>query len=58
MKHYDERNLGKKGFSSLLVLCNCLSSKAVGQKFTQGNNLEAGADIEAMEECHLLACSA
>jgi hypothetical protein len=27
-----------------------------GQGLTQGRNLEAGADAEAMEGCYLLAC--
>jgi hypothetical protein len=27
-----------------------------GQELTQGRNLEAGVDAEAMEGCYLLAC--
>jgi hypothetical protein len=41
-------NLGRKGFISITVS---------GQELQQGQNHEAGADAEAMEECCLLACS-
>ena len=30
--------------------------RKAGQEFTQGRNLEARVDTEAMEECCLLAC--
>jgi hypothetical protein len=33
-----------------------LHQRKSGQELTQGRNLEAGADAEAMEACYLLAC--
>jgi len=41
----------------------CLNTAAVhhqrklGQELKKGRNLETGADAEATEGCHLLACS-
>lgn len=34
----------------------CSSGRESGLELTQGRNLEAGADVEAMEGCCLLAC--
>jgi hypothetical protein len=44
--------LGRKGFIQL-TLPHCCSSP---KELTQGWNLEAGSDAEAMEGCSLLAC--
>lgn len=41
----------------LTVLCNRWLSKAVLQELMQDWNLEAAADVEAMEGCCLVVCS-
>ena len=46
--------LGRKGFIQLTLLYCCLSPKEVRTGTQAGQ--EAGADAEAMEGCHLLAC--
>jgi hypothetical protein len=46
--------LGRKGF---IQLPHCYHhQRKSGQKLTQGRNLEAGADAEAMKVCCLLDC--
>ena len=57
MKHYDQSNLGRKGFVWLTLPHHCSSLKEV-RTGTQGRNKEAGADAEAMERGCLLACTA
>ena len=57
MKHYDQSNLGRKGFIWLHFHIVVHHSRKSGQELKQGRNLEAGADAEAMEAFCLLACS-
>ena len=47
---------GKGVFSLHFHIAVHLQRKS-GQELTQGRNLEAGADADAMEGCCLLACS-
>jgi hypothetical protein len=48
---------GEKGLFSLHFHTTVHHQRKSGQEVKQGQNLEAGADEEAMEECCLLACS-
>jgi hypothetical protein len=57
IKHYDhEASCGGKGLFSLHFHIAVHHQRKSGQELTQGRNLEAGADAEAMEECCLLDC--
>jgi hypothetical protein len=47
------KQVGKKGF--IWLTCNCPSLREVKAE-TEGKNLEAGTEAEAMEELCLLAC--
>jgi hypothetical protein len=49
LKRHEQNNLGRKEFSWLTLSHHCSSSKEVRQELTQGRNLEAGADAEAVE---------
>lgn len=49
-------NLGKKGLFQL-IFPNLQSTRKGSQNRTQGNKLESGIDVEAVQECCLLACS-
>ena len=56
-KHYDqEARWGGKGLLSSHFQVAVHRQRNSGQELTQGRNLEAGADAEAMEGCCLLAC--
>ena len=63
-KHHDpEASWGGKGLFSLCFHIAVHHQRKSGQELTQGRNLEAGADAEAMEgyyllDCFPLACSA
>ena len=59
-KHHDqEASWGRKDLFSLHFNITVHHQRKSGQGLTQGRNLEAGADAEAMERCLLpLACSA
>jgi hypothetical protein len=46
----------KRVFFSLYFHIAVHHQRKSGQELTQGRNLEAGADAEAMEGCYLLAC--
>jgi hypothetical protein len=46
---------GGKGLFSLYFHIAAHHKRKLEQELTQGRNLEAGADAEAMEECCLLA---
>jgi hypothetical protein len=48
----------RKGLFSLHFQIIVYHWRKPGQELKQSWNLEAGADAEAMEGCHLLACSA
>jgi hypothetical protein len=51
-------NLGRKGFISAHTSRSQSFTKAKPeQELKQGKNQKAGADVEAMEGCRLLACS-
>ena len=57
MKHHEqEANWGGKGLFSLHPHIAVYHQRKSGQELTQGKNLEAGADAEAIEGCCLLAC--
>ena len=47
---------GGKGLFGLHLHIAVHQQGKSGQELTQGMNLEAGADAEAMEGCWLLAC--
>lgn len=49
--------LERKEFISLALPYNSSSSGKLGQELKQRRNLEAAADVEAMEPCYLLAFS-
>lgn len=53
MKHPDQKQLEEERVSLGLHF----SIRKSGQELKQGRNLKAGTDVEAMEECCLLACS-
>jgi hypothetical protein len=57
IKHHIQSELGRKGFSWLILLHGSPTLKEARQELKQGRNLEAGADAEAMGGCCLLACS-
>jgi hypothetical protein len=56
MKHHIQSKLERKGFIRL-ILPHLISSPKEFRTGTQGRNLEAGADAEAMEGRCSLACS-
>jgi hypothetical protein len=57
MKHHDQKaSWGGKGLFSLHFHIAVRHQRKSGQELTQGRNLEAGADADALEECCLLAC--
>ena len=57
-KHHDqEASWGGKGLFSLHFHTAVHQQRKSGLELTQGRNLEAGADAEAVEGCCLLACS-
>jgi hypothetical protein len=49
-------NFWKKGFISADNLGHSLSSREF-RAAIKDKNVEAGADVEAVKECYLLACS-
>ena len=53
----DQGNLGKEVYFSSHFQGIVHSRVKSRQELTQGRNLEAGTDAEAMEGCCLLACS-
>ena len=56
-KHHDqEASWGGKGLFSLHFHTAVDHQRKSGLELTQGKNLEAGANAEAMEECCLVAC--
>jgi hypothetical protein len=56
-KHHDQEvSWGGKSLFSLHFHIAVHHQRKSGQEFTQGRNLEAGADAGAMEGCSLLAC--
>jgi hypothetical protein len=50
IKHYDQKQLGEERVYFILSLQSTVEG-------SQGRNLEAGTEAEAMEECCFLACS-
>jgi hypothetical protein len=59
MKHHDQINLGKKGYICLYFHIKIHHGRRkAGQKLKQGRDLEAGDDVEVMEERCFLASSA
>jgi hypothetical protein len=52
MEYHNLKKLGRKGLIWLTLPHYCSLLK----ELKQGRNLEAGADTEAMEGCHLLSC--
>lgn len=52
-----QSNLGKKWFISSCLQLTGPHWRKSGHEIKQGKILEAGTQIEAMEECYLLACS-
>ena len=59
MKHHDQKSSwGGKGLFSLYFHIAVHHWKKSGEEFIQRRSLEAGADVEAMEGCCLLAYSA
>jgi hypothetical protein len=56
-KHHDQKaSLGGKSLFGLYFHIAIHHQRKLGQELTQGRNLEAGADAEAMERGCLLAC--
>jgi hypothetical protein len=54
---WPKSKLGRKEFIQLTLPHHCRShQRKPGQELTQGRNLEAGVDAEAIEGCCLLAC--
>ena len=56
MKHHDQSNSERKGVYDLHFHITVHHWKKSGQEYKQGRNLLAGADVQAMEGCWLLAC--
>jgi hypothetical protein len=57
VKHHDqETSWGGKGLFNLHFHSAVHHQRKSGHELTQGGNLEAGADAEAMEGCCLLDC--
>ena len=54
--HIQEASWGGKGLYGLYFYIAVHHERKSGQELTQGKNLEAGADAEAMEGCCLLDC--
>jgi hypothetical protein len=54
--HNQETSWGGKGLFSLHFYIVVHHQRKSGQELTQGRNLEARTDAEAMEECCLLDC--
>ena len=54
-KHHHQNNLEGKGIG--LYFQSTVHHQKTGQKLKEGRNLEAGADVETMEGCCILACS-
>jgi hypothetical protein len=58
VKHHDQTSSGgPQGLFSSHFHITVHDQRKSGQELTQGRDLEAGADAEAMEGCCLLACS-
>jgi hypothetical protein len=57
MTHHDQSNLGRKNFIWLTFPYHCSSSKEVRRGSQTRQELEAGADEEAMKAFCLLVCS-
>ena len=59
VKHHDQKvNCGRKGLFNLINFQLIVHHwRKSGEELKQGRSLEAGADAEAMEGCHLLAYS-
>jgi hypothetical protein len=53
IQHQTQTQFGEEGFISLIfnTYITVHHWRKLGQELTQGRNLEAGADAEAMEEC-------
>ena len=56
-KHHVQSNLGRKAFIWLTLPYHCITAGGSQDRKSNGRNLDAGADAEAMEGCCLLACS-
>ena len=57
LKHHEqEASSGRKGLFNLHIHIAVHHQKKSGRELTQGRDLEAGADAEAMEGCCLLTC--
>lgn len=52
-----KKQVRRKGSIQLILPYHCSSPKEVRTVLTQGRDLEAGPDAEAMEGCYLLASS-
>ena len=50
MKHYDQSNVERKRFICFMLCITVHHGRKLGQELKQGRNLEAGADIQAVEE--------
>lgn len=56
VKHHNQKKLGKESLFHLTLPHHCPSLKEV-KEGAQGRNLEAGTQVEAVEEWFLVACS-